>query len=268
MATENPTWGYTRLQGALRNLGHRVARSTIAKILEQAGMPPVPQRPQTWRTFLTAHWPAVVAADFFTTEVWTARGLVTYYTLFVIELASRRVHVLGSTPHPDERFMLQAVPTLTAADGILESHSVLICDRDRNWSRGVIALMQSAAGVTFSSVAGNLGPLGPNRQTVAAPHLPGRCVDHVRVDIERGRNAGVSELLLSDFDQDPQGVEQRRMDVAKLMPRHPSQTHRLGNHWAAGPIDLDGLSAPYALVRSDRRRSRNMDQAMDAIASA
>src|SRR5262245_17982182 len=61
MATENPTWGYSRIQGALKNLDHRVARSTIAIAVKEA-------------------------ADFFTTEVWTARGLVTYYTLFVPDL--------------------------------------------------------------------------------------------------------------------------------------------------------------------------------------
>jgi hypothetical protein len=108
MAADNPAWDYTRLQGALRNVGHRVARTTIAKILKDAGVPPVPERSPTWQAFLRAHWPAVVGADFFTTEVWTARGLVTYYTLFTIELASRRVHVIGSTPYPNEPFMLQA----------------------------------------------------------------------------------------------------------------------------------------------------------------
>jgi hypothetical protein len=95
MARENPTWGYRRIQGALRNLGHRVARSTVATILRHHGISPVPERPTSWRTFLAAHWEAIAAADFFTTEVWTARGLVTYYTLFVIELASRRVHLVG-----------------------------------------------------------------------------------------------------------------------------------------------------------------------------
>jgi len=144
MAAENPTWGYTRLQGALRNVGHRVARATVAKILKNAGVPPVPERPSTWGTFLKAHWPAVMAADLFTTEVWTARGLVTYYTLFVIELASRRVHVLGSTPHPDERFMLQAARHLTnQIDGVLSTGSVLVCDRDRKWSRAVLACMRA-----------------------------------------------------------------------------------------------------------------------------
>lgn len=81
MARENPTWGYRRIQGALTNLGHRVARSTVATILQAHGIGPVPERPMSWRTFLAAHWGAIAAADFFTTELWTVRGLVTYYTL-------------------------------------------------------------------------------------------------------------------------------------------------------------------------------------------
>jgi transposase InsO family protein len=107
MAEENPTWGYTRIRGALKNVGHRVGRSTIARILKAEGIPPVPDRPTSLRTFLQAHWGAIAGADFFTTEVWTWRGLVTYYTVFVIDLASRRVQIIGSTPHPDDLFMHQ-----------------------------------------------------------------------------------------------------------------------------------------------------------------
>src|SRR5229473_8244661 len=135
MAEENPTWGYTRILGALKNVGHRVSRSTIARVLKTHGMPPVPARPTSWQTFLRAHWGAIAGADFFTTEVWTWRGLVTFYTVFVIDLASRRVQIVGSTPHPDERFMRQVGRTLTVADeGVLIGHRVLICDRDAKWS--------------------------------------------------------------------------------------------------------------------------------------
>ena len=87
MAEENPTWGYTRIQGGLTNVGHRVG-PTIRRILKAAGLPPVPQRPTSWQTFLRAHWGAIAGADFFTTEVWGWQGLVTYYTVFVIDLAS------------------------------------------------------------------------------------------------------------------------------------------------------------------------------------
>ena len=143
MATKNPSWGYTRIQGALKNVGHRVARSTIAAILKANGIPPSGERPTTWRTFLRAHWPALAAADFFTTEVWTARGLVTYYTVFIIELQSRRVHVAGSTRYPDEAFVLQAMRSLSnAIDGVLSNGSVLICDRDQRWSRAVLEFLE------------------------------------------------------------------------------------------------------------------------------
>lgn len=137
MAEENPTWGYTRIQGALKNLGHGVGRSTIARILRAHGVPPAPERPTSWQTFLRAHWGAIAAADFFTTEVWTWRGLVTFYTVFVIELASRRVEILGSTPHPDDAFMWQIVRNLTPAD--TGGFRLLICDRDAKWSAAVRA---------------------------------------------------------------------------------------------------------------------------------
>jgi transposase len=95
MGRRRTTWGYSRIRGAHKNVGHRVGRSTIARILKAQGIPPVPERPTSWRAFLRAHWGAIAGADFFTTEVWTWRGLVTYYTVFVIDLASRRVHIVA-----------------------------------------------------------------------------------------------------------------------------------------------------------------------------
>ena len=77
MATENRDWGYTRIIGALSNLGHNLARGTVANILKRHGIEPAPERSRrtTWKEFLTQHWELIVAADFFTIEVWTAKGL-------------------------------------------------------------------------------------------------------------------------------------------------------------------------------------------------
>ena len=142
-ATDNPRWGYTRIQGALKNVGHRVARSTIADMLAAEGIPPSGGRPTAWRTFLEAHWPALVAADFFTTEVWTTRALETFYTVFVIELQSRRVRVIGSTRYPDSAFVVQALRSLTdGVDDILKRGRLLICDRDPKWSGTVVAFLE------------------------------------------------------------------------------------------------------------------------------
>jgi putative transposase len=99
----------------------------------------------SWRTFLRAHWSAIVAADFFTTEVWTARGLVTYYTAFVIELQTRRVRVLGSTPHPGGAFVEQAVRGLISeTDDVLRDGRMLLCDRDPKWTRAMEEVLRTA----------------------------------------------------------------------------------------------------------------------------
>src|SRR5438874_1193734 len=76
MAKENRDWGYRRIQGALANLGHRLAHNTIADILRRHGIEPAPERSRkmTWKEFLHRHWDQIVASDFFTIEVWTAAG--------------------------------------------------------------------------------------------------------------------------------------------------------------------------------------------------
>ncbi len=135
MAEENSSWGYCRIQGEMKALGHRVARSTIAKTLKEHGIQPAPDRPTSWRTFLRSHADVIGAADFFTTEVWTARGLVTYYTVFVIDIATRVVHIAGTTPTPDSDFMTQVARNLTdCLDGFLLGKRYLILDRDGKYS--------------------------------------------------------------------------------------------------------------------------------------
>jgi putative transposase len=107
MAKENWGWGYTRIRGALANLGHEIGRGTIADILKQAGMEPAPERERktTWKEFLKTHWEVMGATDFFTVEVWTPRGLVRYHVLFVIRLSTREVNIAGIVPEPDGEWM-------------------------------------------------------------------------------------------------------------------------------------------------------------------
>ncbi len=76
MATKNSGWGCSRVQSELKKLNHRVARSTIAKTLKDSGIPPSTERATTWTAFLKTHAEVIYATDFFTTEVWTAKGLV------------------------------------------------------------------------------------------------------------------------------------------------------------------------------------------------
>src|SRR5215469_2044242 len=133
MATENRDWGYRRILGALSNLGHRIGRGTVANILENNGIEPAPERKRktTWKEFLTRHWELIVAADFFTVEVWTRRGLQRFLVLFFIDLSTRKVEVAGIGPAPDGLWMTQIARNLTAGDdGILHGKRYLIHDRD------------------------------------------------------------------------------------------------------------------------------------------
>jgi len=137
MAQDNPRWGYTRIQGALANLSHKVGRGTIANVLKRNGIEPAPERGQRmpWSTFLKAHWKVLAASDFLTVEVWTGRGLVTHYLLFVISLADRVVKIAGITTRPDESWMLQIARNVTDSQaGALHSKRYLIIDRDTKYS--------------------------------------------------------------------------------------------------------------------------------------
>ncbi len=133
MATENPRWGYTTIRNALANIGITIGRTTVAKILAENGIEPAPQRGKRipWKTFLAAHWDGLMAADFFTSEVLSIRGLIRYSVFFVMELSTRRLHIAGITPTPNERWMLQMARNLTdAVDGFLLGKTHLILDRD------------------------------------------------------------------------------------------------------------------------------------------
>jgi transposase InsO family protein len=133
MPQENRSWGYDRIVGALKHLGYTISDQTVGNILKRHGILPAPERKKTttWKEFIRTHMDVLVATDFFTAEVWTKAGLVTYYVLFFIHLASRKVHVAGVTPYPDERWMVQIACNVTMADwGFLASGQYLIHDRD------------------------------------------------------------------------------------------------------------------------------------------
>ena len=106
-------------------------------MLKRNGIEPSPERSRRtpWSTFLKAHWKVLAASDFLTVEVWTGRGLVTHYLLFVISLCDRIVEVVGITTRPDEDWMLQMARNLTDSEGgALRAKQYLIIDRDSKYS--------------------------------------------------------------------------------------------------------------------------------------
>jgi transposase InsO family protein len=148
MAEENPTWGYRRIQGALANLGHRIDKITVRNILRRDHLEPAPQRRKagmSWAQFLKMHWEVLAATDFFTVEVVTWHGLVTYYVLVVMELATRRVEIAGITPHPTAAFMQQCARQLTDPfEGFLLGKRYLIHDRDTKFTQAFDTLLKDS----------------------------------------------------------------------------------------------------------------------------
>ena len=109
MANENPRWGYDRIVGALANLGHPLSDKTVGNILRRHGLSPAPKRKQTvsWKDSIRSHRDVLVGMGFFTAEVLTLKGLLTYYVLFFIHLETRRVSLVGFTPYPDHDWLEQ-----------------------------------------------------------------------------------------------------------------------------------------------------------------
>ena len=146
MARENRSWGYDRIAGALANLGHKVSDQTVGNVLRRHGIPPAPQRKRTttWAAFIRAHLAVLAGTDFFRVEVFTLRGLVTYYVLFFIHLESRKVDIAGITIHPNERWMQQMARNVTMEGaGALQDCRYLLHDRDTKYTRSFRAIIES-----------------------------------------------------------------------------------------------------------------------------
>ena len=144
MARENPGWGYDRIVGALSNLGHKLSDQTVRNILHRHGIAPAPKRSAntTWKDFIAAHMAVMSGADFFSVEVLTRRGLITYCVLFFLHLETRRVTLAGVTRHPTEEWMTQMARNATdETSGYLRQHRYVLHDRDTKFCaefRGVL----------------------------------------------------------------------------------------------------------------------------------
>ena len=147
IAGENSTWGYDRIQGALANLGYKISDTTVGNILREHGIEPVQERKRqtTWKDFLEAHWDVLGAIDFTTVEVWSKSGLVTFYLLFVMEVATRTVHLAGCSTNADETWMKQVARNLTdSADGFLAGSRYVLMDRDTKFCASFRAILEGA----------------------------------------------------------------------------------------------------------------------------
>lgn len=214
MAIENSSWGYCRIQGELKAVGHTVASTTVANVLKENGIKPAPDRPSSWRSFLKSHWEQVAATDFFSVEVWTPKGLLTYYLLFVIDLKSRRVHLAGITRSPNEFFMTQVARNLTdCVDGFLKGYRFLILDRDSKFTDLFKSILRGAG------VEPILTPYkAPNCNAFAERFvlsIKSECLDRMIFFGERSlRRAVTSYMEHYHLERAHQGLGNERIEVS------------------------------------------------------
>lgn len=140
IAQGNETWGYRRISGALHQIGYHVSATTVGRILGEAGLEPAPRRKQglPWKTFIKRQFQSLAAADFFTTEVWTFKGLKRFHVLVVMHQASRKVEIGGVVHEPTGSWVVQRFRDLTDfEDGFLIGKKYLIVDRDPVFTKKV-----------------------------------------------------------------------------------------------------------------------------------
>ncbi|PYT77133.1 MAG: hypothetical protein DMG40_24550 [Acidobacteria bacterium] len=201
MARENPGWGYDRIVGALANLGHRISDQTVGNILKRHGLSPAHKRRQTvgWKDFIRSHMAVLAGTDFFTVEILTLKGLVTYYVLFFMQLGSRRIRIAGMTPYPDAEWMDQQARNVTLEDwGFLKGCRYLLHDRDAKFSLSFRQTMKS----------GNVNPLrlparSPNLNSYAerwVRSVKEECLSTGSCFLRRRRQEGTGEQCGVDND--------------------------------------------------------------------
>ncbi len=247
MARENGTWGYSRIQGELRKLGHRVARTTVANILKEHGIEPAPQRSKRtpWSLFLRTHWRAMAAADFFTVEAWTLRGLVRFHVFFVIDLATRRVRIAGLTSAPHGKWVVRQGRQLTDGfDGFLLKHKFLIRDRDPLYTERFDGVLRSAGVEPVK-----LPPRSPNMNAYAERFvlsIKSECLDRVIPLGERHLRRLIDEYAEHyHVDRPHQGLNNELIERSKSGQSPSGTIHRHDR--------LGGLLRSYH--RSSGRRS-------------
>lgn len=235
LATENKTWGVVRIQGELRRLGHRVAASTIRKILRSRRIPPPSRSGESWRVFLRAQARSLLAVDFFHVDTVRLKRL---YVAFVIEHGTRQVHLLGVTANPTGAWAAQLARNLAAdLEEAGRRFTHLIRDRDAKFTAAFDAVFDSI-GIDVALTA----PQAPRMNAIAERWIASvrrECTDRLLITGERHLR-GVLDAYVGHYNtgRSHQGHDLRLLapsDDPNVVPL-PAPTHQLRRRHVLGGL--------------------------------
>ncbi|MGD8787326.1 MAG: integrase core domain-containing protein [Phycisphaerales bacterium] len=191
---DNPRWGSQRICDILNSLGFEVCRTTVRNILIKYGYDPEPDAKPTWIQFIKSHWNVMAACDFFSVELLVKGRLIRCMVFFAMELATRKVRILGNKSDPNGKWMEQIARNITdCEDDFLKSKKYLIHDRDPLYTSKFAAILKSEG---IESI--KLPPKSPNLNAYAERFVrtvKEECLNHLILSSEKQLQYVLSEYL-------------------------------------------------------------------------
>ena len=222
IAKANRGWGSIRIQGQLKYLGYTVSHKTVSNILKKYGLEPEPDRRKrtTWNEFIKAHWQSLAAIDFFTTEIYTRRGLTRYMVLVAIDYATRKVKVAGIIQQANGDWVKQIIKNLTDPfDGFLKDKKYLIHDRDTLFTEDFTEILRMSGIKTIKTL-----PMAPNLTPYVERFIrsiKSECLGRMLIFGERHLEYVINEYMLHYHHERPhQGLEN---DIIEPLPQGGGQ---------------------------------------------